>query len=278
MQSAQAIDPDTGTATPISALALGCSRIGSFNNPTPMKQIRALLDRALDLGVTVFDTADVYGQGDSEIEIGRAVRGRRDQAFVVTKAGKRFSAKMRLLRPLKPVIRPLLKSGAAREAVTAQRQASIGQDFSAARLPSAVDASLRRFGFDHIDGFLLHSPPAEVAADPAVAEVLARLKASGKVRHFGVSCDDLDCLKAALRMPGLSLLQLPLDVIDQAGDLAAEIVERRIAVFAREVIRMQPGLTATEAVVAASRRPAVSSVIAGTSNPVHLEALAKALA
>src|ERR1700754_2140628 len=72
-----------GATLPV--LGLGCSRIGSLGNPSPMHEIRALLERSLDLGVNLFDTADIYGQGDSEREIGRLLAGRRDRAFVVTK-------------------------------------------------------------------------------------------------------------------------------------------------------------------------------------------------
>ena len=62
-----------GTALPV--LGLGCSRIGSLGNPAPMRDMRALLERALELGVNLFDTADIYGQGDSEREIGRLLAG-----------------------------------------------------------------------------------------------------------------------------------------------------------------------------------------------------------
>ena len=54
----------SGAALPV--LGLGCSRIGSLGNPAPMRDIRALLERSLELGVNLFDTADIYGQGDSE--------------------------------------------------------------------------------------------------------------------------------------------------------------------------------------------------------------------
>ena len=106
-------DPDTGAMVSVSKLGLGCSTVGSFNNPAPLSQIRGVLAQALDLGVSVFDTADIYGQGDSEREIGRSLRGRREKAFVITKFGKLFSAKMRLLAPFKPVLKPILTAMAA---------------------------------------------------------------------------------------------------------------------------------------------------------------------
>ena len=145
---------------PLSAVGLGCSRVGSFNNPAPLPEIRATLKAALDLGITVFDTADVYGQGDSEREIGRALRGRRDEAFVVTKLGKVFSAKMRALRIVKPLVKAVLPPRVARQSISARRDGAIAQDFAPSRFAAAVDGSLRRLGFDYLDGLLLHSPPA----------------------------------------------------------------------------------------------------------------------
>ena len=219
-----------GTALPV--LGLGCSRIGSLGNPVPMRDIRALLERALELGVNLFDTADIYGQGDSEREIGRLLAGRRDRAFVVTKVGKRFSRKMRLMRPFKPLLKPLLaRAKSAKSAVVGQRDANLATDFSPEHVTAAAEASLRRLGFDSVDALLLHSPPAPRSA-PAVGEALAALKKAGKVRHFGISCDDLPALKAALDIPGVELLELPLDVIDAAietrlSDKIRQALDRR---------------------------------------------------
>jgi len=273
-------DPATGAPVALSKLGLGCSKVGSFNNPAPMEQVRRVLAQALDLGVTVFDTADIYGQGDSEREIGRAIRGRRDQAFVVTKFGKLFSAKMRLLAPFKPVLKPVLQSMSAGGQVAAQRDGNMAEDFSPGRYAAALDKSLKRLGLDHVDGILLHSPAAAVVRQPEVGQALAALKAAGKARFFGVSCDDDACLEAALAMPGLSLLQLPMDVIEraQANGMAQTIADRGIAVFAREVIRLQPELKPVEAVAAAAARPDITCVIAGTSSPGHLDMLAAACA
>ena len=80
-------------------LGLGCSRIGSFNSPYSISDSIALIRRAFELGITLIDTANVYGQGDSESAIGRALRGHRDEAVIVTKAGTAFSARMALMRP-----------------------------------------------------------------------------------------------------------------------------------------------------------------------------------
>jgi aryl-alcohol dehydrogenase-like predicted oxidoreductase len=267
-----------GAALPV--LGLGCSRIGSLGNPVPMRDIRALLERALELGVNLFDTADIYGQGDSERAIGRLLAGRRDRAFVVTKVGKRFSQKMRLMRPLKPLLKPFLAHAkSAKSAVVGRRDANLATDYSPEHITAAVEDSLRRLGFERVDALLLHSPPA-AEITPDVGEALAALKKAGKVSHFGISCDDLPALKAALEIPGVELVELPLDVIDAAIEtrLTDVIRMRSIGVLAREVVRLQPGVAATKALQQAASRDCVTSVILGTSSLRHLEEAVTALA
>lgn len=279
MQTSTIFDPVSGREQTVSKLGLGCSKVGSLGNPASPADLRALMRQAFDLGINVFDTADIYGQGDSEREIGRALRDRRDQVFVITKFGKRFSTAMSLMRPLKPMLKPLLALRGAGDAVTAKREGVMRENFSPEWLRRALDASLTRLRFDHVDAVLLHSPPLEVFGDPHVAELFADLKTSGKVTHFGASCDDWADFQAALAIPGLTVLQLPLDVIDKAAEtgLGAQIAERRIAIFAREVIRLQPALAPVTAVSTCAMRSDVTCVVAGTSRLAHLQDLARAV-
>ncbi|MEV6973043.1 aldo/keto reductase [Kitasatospora sp. NPDC093806] len=123
---------------------------------TDATEARRLLDIAVDAGVTLFDTADVYSDGASEEVLGQAIKGRRDRVLVSTKAG-------------------LPTGDGPNDAGT-----------SRARLITAVDAALRRLGTDYLDLFQLH---AFDAATP-VEEVLAALDdlvRAGKVRYTGVS-------------------------------------------------------------------------------------------
>lgn len=243
-----------------------------------MREIREVLAAALDLGVTVFDTADIYGQGDSEKEIGRLLKNQRERGFVVTKCGQVFSAKMRLAAPMKPMLKPLIMAMGKGQVVTGGRENVMSVDFTPSRYPAALDASLRRLGFDHVDGFLLHGPNAGLLTDPAHGEALAALKRAGKVRHFGVSCDDISALRAALAIPGLTMLELPVDVIDQAAasDLGEVIRANGIIVLAREIMRLRPELGPVEAVRKSVLDPMTRCTIVGTSKRAHLEELAAA--
>ena len=277
------LDKDLDRMSPI---ALGCARIGSFNNPRPLDESRRLIVGALDLGVTTIDTSDIYGQGDSEIQIGKALAGRREQAFIVTKTGRRFSARMRLLRPLKPLVRPLLAARGRRartattdNRVTRHRENEMTMDWTPAAMVEGLEASLRRLRSEYVDGFLLHSPDASVAADPEVARTLCVLREQGKVRHFGVSCDDRETFEAALAMPGISLVQLPWDVVAGLDDgMVERLGSCGIAVMAREIIRLQPELSPVRAMFAACAHPAVRAALVGTTRLDHLEGLVSALA
>jgi aryl-alcohol dehydrogenase-like predicted oxidoreductase len=181
---------------------------------------------------------------------------------------------MRLIRPLKPLIKPLLAmSNRGRASIVSNRDANMRHDFSPRYLSSALDASLRRLGFGEVDALLLHSPPADALSDDRIAGALEDLKRAGKVRHYGIACDDSACLRAALTVPGIELLELPLNVMDEAvkSGLADEIRRRRIDVLAREVIRLQPRLDPASAVRHAVARRDAACVIIGALQTRHLE-------
>jgi aryl-alcohol dehydrogenase-like predicted oxidoreductase len=125
----------------------------------------ALMRQALDLGITLFDAADTYGNGRSEELIAKAFAGRRDEIVIATKVGYDF-----------------VNHGDGRRG-----QREIPQDFSPAAVRRATDAALARLGTDHIDLLQLHNIRMEQVEDDAVWEVLEDLRAEGKVRQYGVA-------------------------------------------------------------------------------------------
>ena len=185
----------------VSALGLGCWAIGgpwTFNgDPAGWgevdddESIRAIR-HALDLGVTLFDTADVYGCGHSERVLGQALAGRRDEAVIVTKVGNRFDEQTR--------------SGG-------------GNDVSPAYLRSACDASLRRLGTDRIDLWLIHDGIAGPEAVPDVVDVLEELVAAGKIRWYGSSMSDPAIVRAMAEGRHMVAVQHELNLL--RGELAA---------------------------------------------------------
>lgn len=161
----------------VSAVGLGCMGFShAYGAPTDEKETIRLLRRALDLGYTFFDTAEVYGTPDdphiNEALVGKALAPVRDQVVIATKFGLRFdreSGKVPL--PLIPDSRP----------ETIRR---------------SVEGSLRRLGMDHIDLYFQHR--IDPAVEPEeVAGVMADLIKEGKITHWGISEANEEYLRRA---------------------------------------------------------------------------------
>ena len=114
----------------VSVLGVGCGRVGSISNPVPMREIKATLEAAVEAGINVFDTADIYGQGDSERTLSRLLRPYRDRMFVVTKVGGCYGRHSRIIRLSKPLLRMMVRSKPqARSAFMRARTAVVSHNF-----------------------------------------------------------------------------------------------------------------------------------------------------
>lgn len=205
------------TALRVSEFGLGCARIGGVFQTNP-KGFLDLLAFAHDSGITFFDTADMYSQGESESLLGKALRGKRDKIVIASKAGYALSARRRWAGRVKPLLRPLVRLlNVRREQLSANTRGGLSQDFSPKYLQSAVERSLRRLRTDYLDILQLHSPPAEVVERGEWLPALEELKRAGKIRYWGVAVDDLEAGEAALRWPGASSIQFTLNLFERAG-------------------------------------------------------------
>src|SRR5437763_2709469 len=126
----------------------------------------ALMHKAFDLGITLFDAADTYGNGLSEELIAKAFPKQRDEITIATKVGYDF-----------------VHHGEAR----GRGQREIPQDFSPEAIERATDAALKRLKTDHVDLMQLHNIRMEQIYDDALWTTLERLKASGKIRYYGIA-------------------------------------------------------------------------------------------
>jgi len=222
----------------VSEYGLGCARVGGIFQKGGSGFVD-LLRAARDAGITFFDTADIYSQGESETLIGQAFRGRRDSIIIASKAGYCLPARRKLLARLKPLVRPIIQRlGLRRDRLPAAVRGSITQDFSPKYLRGAIDASLRRLRTDYIDLLQLHSPPADVVERGDWVGALDTLKREGKVRYYGVSCDTTEAGIAALRYPDVSSLQFVASLLEQrfADALLPTVRERKVAGIARECL------------------------------------------
>lgn len=205
-------------------------------------EARRLVDRALDEGIKVLDTANIYGQGASERIIGRATRSR--DAFIITKAGKYVSSRSVALRPLKTGLRKLVRTSPTASArLQKLRSQPMPTRWDRDSLLKSLDGSLRRLSREQVDLFMLHSPSAEVLTTANAVEALESAKRAGKARFVGVSVDDVASAEAAIADERVDVVQLPLNPLRSEMRRYVEQANRvGVAVIAREVLGGQTGL------------------------------------
>lgn len=256
-----------------SLLGLGCSRLGSTLSGCTGAAAERLLQHALAAGVTLFDTANIYGQGESERLIGAALRGRRDEAVIVTKAGQRFTTAQRMAALAKAPLRQMARRlPGLRDAIASRRAAPLPRDYSPRHLQGSIEASLRRLQTERIDLFLLHSPSAAAVERGEAFEMLGRLVQQGKLRAWGVSCDDAEGATAALRVPAMAALQIPLSVAQAMRPALEAAAAQGVGLMMREIFAGQAGTPAArEAALQAALGFPQAIALVGTTSAAHLD-------
>ena len=193
------------TGRTVSEVGLGTWQIGGNWGDVTEDFALATLHAAVEAGTTLFDTADVYGDGRSERLIGRFLKGTgsRESLYVATKLGR--SA------PGWP------------------------QNFLPETMRAHTEASLSRLGVETLDLTQLHCVPFEVLKRGEVFETLRQLKKEGKIRDFGVSVESMDEALHCVRQEGVAALQIIFNIFRQkpAQVLFAEAKSRQVALLVR---------------------------------------------
>lgn len=166
-----------GDGLAVSELGLGCMGMTFLYGKATDEDAIAVIHRALDLGMTFLDTAEVYGPYENEELVGRALKGRRAQAVVATKFGFKIEGGQ-----------------------------MAGVDGTPENVRRACDASLRRLGMDTIDLFYQHRPDRSVPIEETVG-AMAELVKQGKVKHLGLSEVGADRLRRARAVHPIAALQ-----------------------------------------------------------------------
>jgi aryl-alcohol dehydrogenase-like predicted oxidoreductase len=162
----------------VSCIGLGCMGMSEFYGPTDDERAIAVLHRALSLGITFFDTADMYGPHTNESLLGKAFAGRRYEAFIAT------------------------KFGIVRDAQGGFNGVSGRPDY----VQACCEASLRRLRTDHIDLYYQHRVDPSVPIEETIG-AMGRLVAAGKVRFIGMSEASVPTLRRACREHPVTALQ-----------------------------------------------------------------------
>lgn len=260
----------TGITT--SALALGCARIGSALTPMDRGESVALIQQAFALGVLHFDTASIYGQGDSERHVGQALQRHRAQVCLSSKAGQRLTTAQALMAGFKGPIRWMAaRSGDVHRSLAGVRGKGLPRCFEPAYIEQSLCASLERLRTDHLDIFYLHSPDATVLADPALMERIERLRERGLFRAFGVSCDDDAVAWQAAGHDAVQVVQFGYDGGLRARALMRHLAQRgKVAVLRGFMARPLAAEALSQRFSQALQLPALGGLIVGTTRLQHL--------
>ncbi|MEY4670310.1 MAG: hypothetical protein RLZZ415_189 [Pseudomonadota bacterium] len=172
-----------GQGLTVSAIGLGCMGMlqgGNFKYgaDADLEEAVRTIHRAIDLGVTFFDTAEIYGPRANEELVGKAIKGKRDGLVIATKFGFRYNEAGQIS----------------------------GIDSSEANIRRAVEGSLQRLGIDCIDLYYQHRVDPQVPIEDVVG-VLADLQAQGKIKHIGLSEAAASTVRRAAAVAPIAALQ-----------------------------------------------------------------------
>lgn len=169
----------------ISEISIGTWQVGGrWGEPFDEENAFKTLNKALDLGVNFFDTADVYGDRLSEKAIGKVLKARNEKCYIATKCGRRLT--------------PHTADG-----------------YNDKNIRKFVDESLTNMGVETIHLIQLHCPPTEVYYRPEVFETLDALTEEGKILYYGVSVEKIEEALKAIEFPNLATVQIIFNMFRQ---------------------------------------------------------------
>jgi aryl-alcohol dehydrogenase-like predicted oxidoreductase len=169
----------------VSEISLGTWQVGGkWGEPFSHQEADNILNAAVDAGINFIDTADVYGDGESEKAVGRLVRSRSEELYVATKCGR-------------------------------QLQPHVSEAYTPAVLRKFVENSLKNMNLERLDLVQLHCPPTEVYYRPEIFELFERLQEEGKIQHLGVSVEKVEEALKAIEFPNVTTVQIIFNMFRQ---------------------------------------------------------------
>jgi len=204
----------------VGAVGMGCWAIGGhftldgrndgWGQVDDAQSVRSI-ELALDLGASLFDTADAYGTGHSETILGSALKGRRDEAFIATKFGYTYDERGKAL---------------------------VATDVSPSYIDWASTKSLKRLGTDCIDLYQIHVGDLSDDVADRAGEALEGLVEKGRIRAWGWSTDNAAAARRMLKYPHFAAVQQELSVLCDGPDMLALCAEVELASLNRSPLAM----------------------------------------
>ncbi|MGJ9383629.1 aldo/keto reductase [Salipaludibacillus sp. CF4.18] len=188
----------------ISELSLGTWAIGGSWGETDDKEALKGLEYAIDQGVNFLDTADVYGDGHSEQLLAKATKGKEDSIHIASK---------------------FCRAGDIHDPKT----------YSEESVRNYLENTLRRLKRERLDLYQIHCPPIEILKDGKVFEVLDKLQAEGKIRHYGVSVETVEEGLLSMEYKNVRALQVIFNMFRQkpVTELFPQAIEKGVGILAR---------------------------------------------
>ncbi|HJT74720.1 MAG TPA: aldo/keto reductase, partial [Chitinophaga sp.] len=184
----------------VSEISFGCMSLGTDSAANAQ-----LIHRALELGINFFDTADLYQQGENEKQLGNALKGKRAEALIATKAGNQWNS-----------------------------DGSWNWNPHPDYLRKALEDSLRRLQTDYIDLYQLHGGTLEDPIDDIIA-LFEELKQQGKIRYYGISSIRPNVIREYVARSGIVSVMMQYSLVDRRPEESCFplLLEHNISVLAR---------------------------------------------
>lgn len=173
------------TGFKISEISLGTWQVGGkWGDSFSHENAEKVINTAIDAGINFIDTADVYGDGESEKAVGKVIRSRKEKVYFATKCGRKLTPHVNT--SYKPEI-----------------------------LRKFVEDSLKNMNLEKLDLIQLHCPPTEVYYRPEIFELFDKLKNEGKILNMGVSVEKVEEALKAIEYPNVTTVQIIFNVFRQ---------------------------------------------------------------
>ena len=193
------------TGFEITEVGLGTWQVGGkWGTAFSHENADRILNTAIDKGINFIDTADVYGDGESEKAVGRVVRSRSERIYVATKCGRKLSP-------------------------------HVDSSYQPAVLRKFVEKSLKNMGLETLDLIQLHCPPTTTYYRPEIFELFDKLKDEGKILNLGVSVETVDEAMKAIEYDNVTTIQIIFNMLRMrpAEIFFKEAAKRNIGILAR---------------------------------------------